>query len=150
MKLLIQVVKKAEVNIEDIRSENIGQGMLVFVGFKPMDTKEIVDKMVSKLFKLRIFSDGKKTNLSLKDVQGDIMCISQFTLYADATEGNRPSFVKCMKADEARNLYNYFVDKIKENKSDAKFGEFQADMKVHLINDGPFTIMLDSEELKYE
>ncbi len=150
MRLLIQIVKNAEVNIENRRSENIGQGMLVFVGFKSFDTKETVDKMVSKLFKLRIFSDGEKTNLSLSNIKGDMLCVSQFTLYADCSEGNRPSFTRCMKADEARNLYNYFVDKIKENKSDAKFGEFQTDMEVNLINDGPFTIMLDSEELKYE
>lgn len=150
MRLLIQIVKNAEVNIENRRKENIGCGMLVFVGFKSSDTKEIVDKMVSKLFKLRVFSDGEKTNLSLNDVKGDILCVSQFTLYADSSEGNRPSFTKCMKADEARSMYNYFVDKILENKSNAKFGEFQTDMEVNLLNNGPFTILLDSGELKYE
>lgn len=146
MKFLVQVVDRAKVLINGAQEENIDRGMLVFVGFTQGDDKQVINSMVEKLFKLRIFSDGSKTNLSLNDVNGQLMCISQFTLYADTSKGNRPSFIKCLNSEEAKVLYDYFVECVLKMEPKAKFGKFHADMKVSLVNDGPFTLMIDSGE----
>ena len=150
MKFLIQRVEKADVKVD---SEIIGSiehgGFLVFVGISQDDTREIADKMVKKLLNLRIFQDDTgKTNLNLTSVNGGLLIISQFTLYADCRNGNRPSFIYAGKPDMANDLYEYIIEKCKESVSNVAHGEFGADMKVSLINDGPFTIMLDSDELK--
>lgn len=148
MRILIQECLKASVTIDNKIYSEINNGEVLFVGFTSSDDEKVVDKMIEKLFKLRIFDDENgKTNLSLTDINGDLLCVSQFTLYADLSQGNRPSFVNAMKADEARKLFSYFCDKVKERKEDVKFGVFQADMKVNVLNNGPFSIMMDSKEL---
>ena len=121
---------------------------MVLIGISDSDTKEIADKMIKKLIGLRIFEDSEgKTNLSLKDVNGSLLLISQFTLYADCRKGNRPSFIKAGNPELANNLYEYIIAKCKEEIPDVQTGIFGADMKISLVNDGPFTILLDSEDL---
>lgn len=150
MRMLIQCVKNASVTVESKLVSRIDSGELIFVGFKKGDDEKTADKMISKLLKLRIFRDSNgKTNLSINDVSGQILCVSQFTLYADLSEGNRPAFVNCMPPEDARKLFEYFSSALSKVFPSAKFGIFQADMKVQLLNDGPFTILLDSEELGY-
>lgn len=149
MRIVVQLVKEASVEIDKKIISKISEGELLLVGFKVGDTEKTVDRLIEKLLKLRIFSDGIKTNDSIFAVNREILAVSQFTLYADVKDGNRPSFTKCMSADSARILFDYFSDKLKRSFSNVKFGVFQADMKVSLINDGPFTILLDSEELGY-
>lgn len=151
MRYVVQVVQNASVSIDDQIKSKIGYGELVLYSFKHGDNEAIVDKMIDKLLKLRIFPDGEgKTNLNISGVEGQILAVSQFTLYASLKEGNRPAFVDCMNASEARKLSEYFEKKIKEKYPDTQFGVFQADMKVSLLNDGPFSIILDSAELAYE
>ena len=149
MKFLVQRVTEANVRVE---SEIIGQiqnGLLVFIGISHNDTQEIADKMVHKLLNLRIFEDeAGKTNLNLAAVNGSLLLISQFTLYADCRHGNRPSFINAGKPDIANSLYEYIIAKCKETVPTVERGSFGADMKISLINDGPFTIMLDSDELR--
>ena len=112
------------------------------------DTKEIADKMIKKMINLRIFDDADgKTNLALKDVNGELLLVSQFTLYADCKKGNRPSFINAGKPDMANEMYEYIISKCKEEIEVVEQGEFGADMKVSLLNDGPFTIVLDSSEI---
>ena len=148
MKFLIQRVNYASVSVENEIIGKIQKGFLVFIGVSEQDTEEIADKMVNKLQKLRIFEDQQgKTNLSLSDVDGGLLIISQFTLYADCHKGNRPSFVKAGTPDKANQLYEYIVKKARENCPLVEKGKFGADMKIDLQNDGPFTILLDSEEL---
>ena len=148
MKFLIQRVEKADVKVDSQVIGSIGKGFLVFVGINQDDTREIADKMVKKLLNLRIFQDDAgKTNLNLTTVNGGLLIISQFTLYADCRHGNRPSFINAGSPDAANELYEYVIAKCKETIQDVACGEFGADMKVSLINDGPFTIMLDSDEL---
>ena len=148
MKFLIQCVEKADVKVDSNIIGSIGKGFLVFVGVSQNDTTEIADKMVHKLLNLRIFKDNNgKTNLNLTSVDGGLLIISQFTLYADCKHGNRPSFINAGNPDMANNLYEYIITKCKETVQNVQHGEFGADMKVSLINDGPFTIMLDSDEL---
>lgn len=148
MKFLIQCVEKADVTVESNIIGSIDKGLLVFVGISQNDTSEIADKMVHKLLNLRIFQDDAgKTNLNLMAVNGGLLIISQFTLYADCRHGNRPSFINAGSPDMANELYNYIIKKCKETVSLVQHGEFGADMKVSLINDGPFTIMLDSDDL---
>lgn len=134
-----------------VDSEVIGQiqkGFLVFIGVSQNDTQEIADKMVHKLLNLRIFEDAEgKTNLNLDAVNGSLLLISQFTLYADCRHGNRPSFINAGKPDMANALYEYIIAKCRETISNVQQGAFGADMKISLINDGPFTIMLDSDEI---
>lgn len=149
MKFIIQRVKNASVEIDSAIYSQIGKGYLVLVGITDSDTKEIADKMIQKLIGLRIFEDENgKTNLSIKDVDGDMLIVSQFTLYADCKKGNRPSFIKAGNPAYANELYQYIL-----NKTEALYcktvysGEFGADMKVSLVNDGPFTIILDSAEI---
>ncbi|MCM1173965.1 MAG: D-aminoacyl-tRNA deacylase [Blautia sp.] len=148
MKFLIQRVMEADVRVG---SETIGQiqnGFLVFIGVSQNDTQETADKMVHKLLNLRIFEDeAGKTNLNLAAVNGSLLLISQFTLYADCRHGNRPSFTNAGKPDIANSLYEYIVARCKETVPNVQQGAFGADMKISLVNDGPFTVMLDSEEL---
>lgn len=146
MRLLIQRVTQADVTINQTVNGSIGRGFLVFLGIAQTDTKEIADKMLKKMLNLRIFEDENgKTNLSLADVKGELLIVSQFTLYADCRHGNRPSFIYAGKPDMAKDLYEYFLACCQEKVSVVEHGEFGADMKVSLQNDGPFTIMLDSE-----
>ncbi|MGN0437026.1 MAG: D-aminoacyl-tRNA deacylase [Lachnospiraceae bacterium] len=148
MKLVVQRVTKASVTVEDTIIGQIKQGYLVFVGISNEDTKDIVDKMIRKMLGLRIFADENgKTNLSLSDIKGELLLVSQFTLYADCKKGNRPSFVKAGKPELANELYEYMIQKCKEQVFVVEQGSFGADMKVELLNDGPFTIILDSDEL---
>ncbi len=144
MKLVVQRVKNASVKVEGKTVGEIEQGFLVLLGVTHTDTKETADYLVKKLCNLRIFEDeNEKMNLSLKDVGGKLLIVSQFTLYADCTGGNRPSFVNAAKPDMANGLYEYFCEKCKENGIEVQKGIFGADMKVSLLNDGPVTIILE-------
>lgn len=146
MRFLIQRVQHASVKVDKKIIGEIDQGFLVLVGVSNTDTREIADKMIHKLLNLRIFSDENgKTNLNLASVNGELLIISQFTLYADCGHGNRPSFTDAGKPESANELYEYIIDKCKESVNKVEQGEFGADMKVSLLNDGPFTIMLDSD-----
>lgn len=146
MRVVIQRVNWARVEVDNELIGSIGKGLLIFLGVGSEDNCEIADKYIDKILKLRIFADDSgKTNLSLKDVNGQIMVISQFTLYADCRRGNRPDFLNAAVADKARDIYEYFVKNVKERLKDVNVqcGRFGADMKVSLENDGPFTIVLD-------
>ena len=148
MRFVIQRVKEASVSVEQEVIGRIGHGLLVFVGVSDTDDKRIADKMIDKLTKLRIFDDEEgKTNLSATDVNGEFLIISQFTLYADCRKGNRPSFVKAGKPDVANELYEYVISEVHKKGFHTEHGSFVADMKVALLNDGPFTILLDSDEI---
>ena len=126
----------------------IGKGLLILLGVADGDTRELTEKMADKICRLRIFEDENgKTNLSLADVGGELLIISQFTLYADCRKGNRPSFVKAGAPQMAEKLYEHFLARCREQADVVEKGQFGADMKVELLNDGPFTLMLDSEEL---
>ena len=148
MKFVIQRVLNSSVKVDNEVIGAIGKGFMVLIGVADDDTKEIADKMIDKTIKLRIFEDSEgKTNLSLNDVGGELLLVSQFTLYADCKKGNRPSFIKAGKPEFANEMYEYIIDKCKTYEGlKVKRGKFGADMKVELINDGPFTIILDSEE----
>lgn len=144
MKLVIQRVKRASVEVNKEIVGKIEQGFLVLLGVGPEDTKEIADFLVQKLIKLRVFEDENgKMNLSLKDINGELLIVSQFTLYADCTGGNRPSFTNAAKPDKANELYEYFIKECKKENIKVEHGIFGADMKVELLNDGPVTILLD-------
>lgn len=144
MKLVIQRVKHASVTVEGNVTGKIGKGFLVFIGIADSDTKEIADQYVKKLLNLRIFEDENgKTNLSLKDVNGELLLISQFTLYADCRKGNRPSFINAGAPDMARALYEYMIEACRKEIPVVQTGIFGADMQVELLNDGPFTVVLD-------
>lgn len=148
MRFLIQRVSEARVAVEGEVLGKIGKGFLVFVGISDSDDTAIADKMIKKLIGLRIFEDENgKTNLDLKSVEGQLLLISQFTLYADCRKGNRPSFVKAGAPDAAEELYHYIVEKCKHELRTVEEGSFGADMKVSLVNDGPFTVILDSAEI---
>ncbi len=148
MKFVIQRVTQASCTVNGQITGKINNGFLVFIGISNNDTKEIADKMVKKLIGLRIFDDADdKINLSLHDVDGQLLLISQFTLYADCRKGNRPSFVNAGKPDMAKDLYEYIISKCKEKIPVVEQGIFGADMKIALQNDGPFTILLDSAEI---
>ena len=148
MKVVVQRVSECSVTIDGCVQGSIQKGFMVLVGFCPDDTKEIVDKMVDKVIGLRVFEDENgKMNLSLQDVNGSILSISQFTLYADCIKGRRPSFISAAKPDLAIPLYDYFNEKIREHGVHLQTGIFGADMKVALVNDGPVTILLDSQEI---
>ena len=148
MKLLIQNVQQASVTVDQDVIGQINKGFVVFIGVCDDDNEQIADKMVQKMLNLRIFQDESgKTNLSLSDVAGELLLVSQFTLYADCTRGNRPSFVKAGSPAHAEALYEYIIKKCKETSLNVQTGRFGADMKVSLINDGPFTIMLNSAEI---
>lgn len=144
MKFVIQRVTEASVTIDGEVKGKIGQGFLVLIGVGKDDTREIADKYIKKLLGLRIFEDENgKTNLSLADVGGQLLLISQFTLYANCKKGNRPSFVDAGAPDQAEALYDYIVEECRKTVPVVQTGEFGADMKVALLNDGPFTIILD-------
>lgn len=144
MKLVIQKVSHASVETEGSCIAEIQKGFLVLVGIGKNDTKETVDQYVKKMVNLRIFTDESgKTNLSLADVNGEILLVSQFTLYANCKKGNRPSFFDAGNPEEAQKLYEYMVEKVKEFVPVVRTGKFGALMKVSLINEGPFTILLD-------
>lgn len=146
MRLVIQRVKKASVTIEGNVVGSIDRGLLIFLGVGEGDTRSMVDKYVDKLAKLRIFEDENgKTNLDINDVNGKLMVVSQFTLYADCKKGNRPSFVHAAAPDIANELYEYFKEKCALKFGNVQSGQFGADMKVELINDGPFTVLWDSD-----
>ncbi len=148
MRFLIQCVDSAKVTVEENTTGSINKGYLVLIGISQEDTKEIADKMIKKMLGLRIFEDENgKTNLSLSDVEGSLLLVSQFTLYADCKKGNRPSFIKAGKPELANELYEYIIAKTKESVPTVETGIFGADMKVSLVNNGPFTVMLDSNEL---
>ena len=148
MRFVIQRVKHASVEVEGEVIGKIGQGFLVLIGVSEEDTEAIADKMIKKLIGMRIFEDAEgKTNLSLESVAGELLLVSQFTLYADCQKGNRPSFIKAGKPDLANSLYEYIITECKKQVPVVETGSFGADMKVELLNDGPFTILLDSAEL---
>jgi len=148
MKFVIQRVRHASVTVEGNIFGKIGKGFMVLIGVSDTDNEAIADKMVQKLINLRIFEDENgKTNLALKDVDGELLLISQFTLYADCKKGNRPSFIKAGSSDKANELYEYIIGKCREEVAVVEKGEFGADMKVELLNDGPFTVVLDSMEI---
>lgn len=148
MRLLVQRVLNGSVTVENEVIGAIEKGYVVFLGVENDDTKEIADKMAAKLMNLRIFEDENgKTNLSIRDVDGEILLISQFTLYADCSHGNRPSFINAGKPDMANELYEYMISKLSAECKKVATGSFGADMKVSLVNDGPFTIWLDSKEV---
>lgn len=148
MKFVIQRVKHASVTVEGEVLGKIGKGFMVLIGVSETDNETIADKMVQKLINMRIFEDENgKTNLALKDVGGELLLISQFTLYADCKKGNRPSFIKAGSPDKANALYQYIIEKCREEIPIVEEGEFGADMKVELLNDGPVTIILDSDEI---
>ena len=144
MRLVIQRVKNAEVKVDEKIVGKIGQGFLVLLGVTHTDTKEEADYLVKKLCNLRVFKDeNDKMNLGLKDIGGELLIVSQFTLYADCTGGNRPAFINAAKPDLAEPLYEYFCEKCEANGINVERGIFGADMKVSLLNDGPVTIILE-------
>ncbi len=148
MKLVIQRVTHASVTVDNNVIGKIGKGYMVLIGVSDTDTKEIADKMLDKMIKLRIFEDeNRKTNLSLADVGGELLLISQFTLYANCKKGNRPSFIEAGSPDHANALYEYIIEKCKERVDVVEQGEFGAEMKVELLNDGPFTVIMDSQQI---
>lgn len=148
MRFVIQRVTEAAVRVDGELLGQIEKGYLVLIGVAESDTEEIADKMVKKMTGLRIFEDEQgKTNLALKDVGGSLLLVSQFTLYANCKKGNRPSFIEAGSPGKANALYEYIIKKCKESVELVETGRFGADMKVSLLNDGPFTIVLDSEKL---
>lgn len=148
MKFVIQRVSKASCTVDDQITGQIQKGFMVLIGVSDEDTREIADKMIKKLLGLRIFEDENgKTNLSLNDVNGELLLISQFTLYADCKKGNRPSFIRAGKPDMANEMYEYILAKCRESIPVVEKGIFGAHMEIALVNDGPFTIVLDSAEI---
>lgn len=147
MRAVVQRVYHACVLVEGEIIGEIGKGFLIFLGATDTDTEAAADKMADKICKLRIFEDEHgKTNLSLADVGGEILVVSQFTLYADCHKGNRPSFVKAGEPKKANMLYEYFVAQCRKYVKKVECGRFGADMKVELVNDGPFTLMLEGDD----
>lgn len=148
MRTVVQRVTHASVKVDGQMIGEIGKGFLILLGVAEEDDEAIADKMADKICRLRIFEDENgKTNLSLADVGGEILVVSQFTLYADCKKGNRPSFVKAGNPEKANRLYEYFMQRCETHVQTVQHGQFGADMKVELLNDGPFTLMLDSREL---
>lgn len=146
MRFVIQRVLKGAVHVDGETIGSIGKGYVIFLGVAGSDTKQTADKFVDKIIKLRIFEDEQgKTNLSLADVGGEILVVSQFTLYADCHKGNRPSFIMAGPPALAEELYEYVTEQFRQKLGRVSQGRFGADMKVELINDGPFTIILDSD-----
>ncbi len=147
MRIVIQRTNKASVKVNETVVGKIDQGLVILVGFTNGDTEQIMDKMIKKLLNLRIFNDDNNVmNKSILDINGSILSISQFTLYADTKKGNRPSYNKALEYEKASNLYNIFNNKLKQ-KIHTEMGIFGSDMQVQLVNDGPVTIILESEEL---
>ena len=148
MKFLIQRVTKASCTVDHQITGQIQDGLCVFIGVSSTDTRQMADKMIQKLIGLRIFADSEgKTNLSIRDVNGSLLLISQFTLYANCRKGNRPSFTDAGSPELANNLYQNIIDECRKQIPIVETGIFGAKMKIELINDGPFTIDLDSDDL---
>ena len=148
MKFVIQRVSQAEVVVEEQSVGKIDQGLMVLVSICNSDTKEIADKLINKLIHLRIFEDENgKSNLSVQDINGNLLIISQFTLYADCRKGNRPSYINAGNPDLANELYEYIIAQCQKEFPNVQHGIFGAYMKVSLLNDGPFTIIFDSEQM---
>lgn len=144
MKTVVQRVSRASVSVDGKICGQIDKGYLVLLGVGNCDTENDCKRLADKIINLRIFSDeNDKINLSLKDVNGSLLIISQFTLYADCRKGNRPNFIQAAKPDEAEKLYSFFVEYCREKVPDVQTGIFGADMKVELLNDGPFTVVLE-------
>jgi len=148
MRIVLQRVLEANVKIDGEIKGKIGKGYLLLLGVSNEDTREIADKMIEKVSRLRIFEDSNgKTNLSIDQVEGEVLVVSQFTLYADCRKGNRPSFTNAGSPDMANELYEYMLTRCRELFRHTECGVFGADMKVSLVNDGPFTVILDSKEI---
>lgn len=148
MRFVIQRVTEASVSVDGKVIGQIGHGLLVFVGIADSDDRQVADKMADKLTKLRIFDDADgRTNLSISDVGGEFLIISQFTLYADCRKGNRPSFTPAGKPETANEMYEYILSEVRKKGFRTEHGSFGAEMKVSLLNEGPFTILLDSDEI---
>lgn len=149
MRFLLQRVSEASVEVEGERIAHIGKGLLILLGACEGDTEEVADRLVRKALALRIFEDeGGKTNLDLAAVGGEVLVVSQFTLYANCRKGNRPSFTRAGSPERAEALYEYALSRFAALGHKAQHGSFGADMKVGLVNDGPFTVLLDSDELE--
>ena len=147
MRFLIQRVSEAKVTVDNEVIGEIGDGFCVLIGIAETDTEEIADVLIKKMTGLRIFQDeNDKTNLNIDTVGGNLLLISQFTLYADCRKGNRPSFVKAGSPEHANRLYEYIIKRCSEHFPNVQCGSFGAYMKISLVNDGPFTVMLDSDE----
>lgn len=148
MRFVIQRVTHASVTVDGIVTGAIDKGFLVLIGVEESDTRDIADKMIKKLVGMRIFEDENgKTNLALADVGGSLLLVSQFTLYADCKKGNRPSFTKAGNPAMAEEMYEYIIAECRKQVENVQVGVFGADMKVELLNDGPFTVILDSAEI---
>ncbi len=148
MRAVLQRVNRAEESVDGKVLCSFGQGFLILLGVSNEDDESVADKMADKICRLRIFQDENgKTNLSLADVGGELLVVSQFTLYADCRKGNRPSFIGAGAPEEANRLYEYFMERCRTHVAKVEHGEFGADMKIQLENDGPFTLMLDSRDL---
>ena len=148
VKIVLQRVLEADVKIDGKIKGKIGKGYVLLLGVSNEDTKEIADKMIEKISRLRIFEDENgKTNLSIDQVDGEVLVVSQFTLYADCRKGNRPSFTNAGAPSLAEEIYEYILARCKELFKNTQSGSFGADMKVSLVNDGPFTLVLDSDEI---
>ena len=148
MRVVLQVVKNASVSIENQIYSQINEGFLLLVSFNNEDNEEVVRKVIDKIISLRVFMDENgKTNLAFLDLEKEILCVSQFTLYADIKKGRRPSFINAMRPEDATKLYDYTLEYLKSKVNVVKGGVFGADMKIQLLNDGPFTLMIDSKEL---
>ncbi|MDF2800947.1 MAG: D-tyrosyl-tRNA(Tyr) deacylase [Anaerocolumna sp.] len=144
MRIVIQRVKRSSVTIDGKIKGQIEKGLLLLIGIGKGDTRQMVDALAQKIVKLRIFADEQgKTNLSVKDIGGEILAVSQFTLYADCKKGNRPNFLQAALPEEANQLYNYFIEAMKKYEINVESGEFGADMEVSILNDGPFTVILE-------
>lgn len=151
MRIISQNVTDAHLTISNQLVASIGKGLVLLVGFTFNDNEKIIDKMVDKILKMRVFKDNNgKTNLSINDIEGDILLVPQFTVYADLSDGRRPSFTKALVPNEANRLFDLLTNKIIQLFPRVKSGVFGADMQVSLTNDGPFTLLLDSQELLYE
>lgn len=148
MKVIIERSLNSSVTIDNKEKRSIDKGLMVLLGITNGDTIEDINYLVKKIVNLRIFEDNNnKMNYSVKDINGSILVISQFTLYAETKKGNRPSFTNSMKYEDAKEIYQLFIEKIKEEGIDIKTGEFGSDMKVNTINDGPVTIIIDTKEV---
>lgn len=149
MKVVLQLVKSCKVNIDGSTKGSIGKGFLLLLGVKNGDTEADAVKLSKKISGLRIFTDeNDKMNLSLADVGGSVLVVSNFTLYADCSHGRRPSFINAARPETSEPLYEFFCDEMRKNGVEVQTGEFGADMQVELINDGPVTLVIDSEDLK--
>lgn len=149
MRAVLQRVSRARVIVDDETTGEIRRGLLILLGVSVNDTEREADTLVEKILNLRIFEDAEgKMNLSLIDANGGLLVVSQFTLYADSRKGRRPSFIDAARPDDANRLYEYFIAKARERIENVRTGRFQAMMEVELVNDGPVTIILDTDQLK--